>query len=128
MRRSSRSPLALAGLLAGAAVAHAVAPRPFDAMVPRALPGRPRTWTRASGAVEAALALGLFVPRTRRVAALASAGFFVAVLPANVQMAADWRGRPAPLKAAALARLPLQVPLVVWALRTAKAAGRDTRG
>ncbi|MET7439926.1 DoxX family protein [Streptomyces sp. NPDC004082] len=120
MPRSERSPLLLAGLLASAGVAHFAAPRSFDATIPRALPGTPRTWTYASGVVELALAAGVAVPRTRRAAALATAAFFVGVFPANVQMAVDWRHRPAPLKAAALARLPLQVPLVLWARGVAK--------
>jgi uncharacterized membrane protein len=118
--RSERSPLLLAGLLASAGVAHFAAPRSFDATIPRALPGTPRTWTYASGVVELALAAGVAVPRTRRAAALATAAFFVGVFPANVQMAVDWRHRPTPLKAAALARLPLQVPLVLWARGVAK--------
>ncbi|MFJ3222519.1 DoxX family protein [Streptomyces sp. NPDC086783] len=120
MPRSEHSPLLLAGLLASAGVAHFAAPRSFDATIPRALPGTPRTWTYASGVVELALAAGVAVPRTRRAAALATAAFFVGVFPANVQMAVDWRHRPAPLKAAALARLPLQVPLVLWARGVAK--------
>ncbi|NGO78591.1 hypothetical protein G6045_23470 [Streptomyces sp. YC504] len=120
MSPSSRSPLYLAGLLAGAAVAHAAVPRQFDAIVPRVLPGSARTWTYASGAVELALAAGLLAPRTRRKAALATAGFFVAVIPAHVQMASDWRHRPAALKAAAFVRLPAQVPLICWALNVAK--------
>ncbi|MEU6032396.1 DoxX family protein [Streptomyces tauricus] len=131
MPRSERSPLLLAGLLASAAVAHFAVPRQFDATVPRALPGSPRTWTYASGVVELALAAGVAVPRTRRVAALATTAFFVGVFPANVQMAVDWRHRPAPQKAAALARLPLQVPLVLWARGVAKgaqAAGPATQG
>ncbi|MFJ6835784.1 DoxX family protein [Streptomyces sp. NPDC091209] len=115
MPRSERSPLLLAGLLATAGVAHFAVPRQFDATIPSALPGAPRTWTYASGVAELALAAGVALPRTRRVAALATAAFFVGVFPANVQMAVDWRHRPAPLKAAALARLPLQVPLVLWA-------------
>lgn len=115
MSRSGRSPLLLAGLLATAGVAHFAAPRSFDATIPRALPGSPRAWTYASGAVELALAAGLAAPRTRKAAALASAAFFVGVFPANVKMAWDWRDRPTPLKAAALGRLPLQVPLVLWA-------------
>ncbi|WP_330347219.1 DoxX family protein [Streptomyces sp. NBC_00582] len=115
MARSGRSPLLLAGLLATAGVAHFAAPRSFDATIPRALPGSPRAWTYASGAVELALAAGLAAPRTRKAAALASAAFFVGVFPANVKMAWDWRDRPTPLKAAALGRLPLQVPLVLWA-------------
>lgn len=121
MPRSERSPLLLAGLLASAGVAHFAVPRQFDSIVPRALPGAARNWTRASGVVEFALAAGVALPRTRRVAALATAAFFVGVFPANVQMAVDWRNRPAPLKAAALARLPLQVPLVLWARGVARA-------
>jgi uncharacterized membrane protein len=118
--RSERSPLLLAGLLAAAGVAHFAAPRPFDATVPRSLPGTPRTWTYVSGAAELALAAGIAAPRTRRAAALAAAAFFVGVFPANVKMAVDWRHRPAPVKAAAVGRLPLQVPLVLWARSVAR--------
>ncbi|MER5216295.1 DoxX family protein [Streptomyces sp. NPDC002838] len=120
MPRSERSPLLLAGLLAAAGVAHFAAPRQFDATIPRALPGAPRTWTHASGVAELALAAGVALPRTRRAAALATAAFFVGVFPANVKMAVDWRHRPAPLKAAAIGRLPLQVPLVLWARSVAR--------
>ncbi|MGV9255607.1 DoxX family protein [Streptomyces sp. NPDC003697] len=125
MPRSQRSPLLLAGLLATAGAAHFAAPRSFDAIVPKALPGSPRTWTYVSGAAELALAAGLAVPRTRRSAALATAAFFVAVFPANVKMAVDWRHRPAPQRLAALGRLPLQVPLVLWARGVAGNAGRS---
>jgi len=118
MRHRDRA-LRLAALLATSGVAHFVAPKPFDAIVPRALPGRPRTWTYLSGAAELAVAAALVVPRTRRLGGLAAAGLFVAVLPANVQMARDWRNRPAPLRLAAYARLPLQVPLVLSGLRVA---------
>ncbi|MGW3287440.1 DoxX family protein [Streptomyces sp. NPDC001002] len=122
MSRSPRSPLLLAGLMAAAGVTHFAAPRPYDMIVPKSLPGAPRTWTYASGAVELALAAGLLAPRTRRTAALATAALFVGVFPANVKMAVDWRHRPAPLKAAAIGRLPLQVPLVLWARSVAKNA------
>ncbi|MFD7907283.1 MULTISPECIES: hypothetical protein [unclassified Kitasatospora] len=118
--RSARSARLLSGLLLGAGVAHFAAPRPFDAIVPRALPGSPRTWTHLSGLAELAVGAAVAHPRTRRAGALAAAGLFVAVLPANVQMARDWRTRPAPLRTAAVARLPLQVPLVLWALRVAR--------
>jgi uncharacterized membrane protein len=116
-----RSPLLLAGLLAAAGAAHFAVPRQFDAIVPRSLPGSPRAWTYASGAAELALAAGIALPRTRRVAALAAAGFFVGVFPANVKMAVDWSDRPAPQRAAALGRLPLQLPLVLWARNVARA-------
>ncbi|MER6263810.1 DoxX family protein [Streptomyces sp. NPDC059688] len=126
MPRSERSPLLLAGLLATAGVAHFAVPRQFDATIPRMLPGSPRTWTYGSGVVELALAAGIAAPRTRAVAAKAAAAFFVGVFPANVQMAVDWRHRPTPLRTAALARLPLQVPLVLWARGVArKGEGRS---
>ncbi|GAA2827202.1 DoxX family protein [Kitasatospora paracochleata] len=114
---ADRSARLLSGLLLGAGVAHFAAPRPFDAIVPRALPGSPRAWTYLSGAAELAVGAAIALPRTRRAGALAAAGLFAAVFPANVKMAYDWRHRPAPLRAAALARLPLQAPLVAWALR-----------
>ncbi|WP_329242731.1 DoxX family protein [Streptomyces sp. NBC_01478] len=120
MSRSERSSLLLAGLLATAGVAHLASPRQFDATIPSVLPGKPRTWTYASGVVELALAAGIAAPRSRRTAALAAAGFFVGVFPANVKMALDWRDRPTPQRAAALGRLPLQVPLVLWARSVAK--------
>jgi uncharacterized membrane protein len=120
--RSPRSVLLLAGLLATAGAAHFARPRQFDAIVPPVLPGRRRTWTYASGAAELALAAGIALPRTRAAAGRAAAAFFVGVFPANVQMAVDWRDKPAPLRAAALARLPLQVPLVLWARSVARNA------
>ncbi|MFD4604589.1 DoxX family protein [Streptomyces sp. NPDC058464] len=120
MARSERSPLLLAGLLAAAGVAHFAAPKSFDATIPKALPGSPRAWTYGSGAVELALAAGIALPRTRAVAARAAAAFFVGVFPANVQMAVDWQKRPEPLRTAALARLPLQIPLVLWAREVAR--------
>ncbi|MEV7983263.1 DoxX family protein [Streptomyces sp. NPDC086519] len=120
MGRSERSPLLLAGLLAAAGVAHFAAPKSFDATIPRALPGSPRAWTYGSGAVELALAAGIALPRTRAVTARAAAAFFVGVFPANVQMAVDWRKRHEPLRTAAYARLPLQVPLVLWARGVAR--------
>ncbi|WP_432149537.1 DoxX family protein [Streptomyces sp. bgisy029] len=124
MASRTRSPLLLAGLMAGAGVLHFAVPKVFDATVPRILPGTPRTWTYASGVVELALAAGIAHPRTRGAAARATAGFFVGVFPANVQMAVDWRDRPRPQRAAALARLPVQLPLVLWARSVAR--GADT--
>ncbi|MEU9300923.1 hypothetical protein [Streptomyces sp. NPDC048269] len=122
MPRTPSSPAVLAGLLAAAAVAHAAAPRQFDAIVPRSLPGSPRQWTYASGVAELALAAGIAHPRTRKAAALAAAAFFVGVFPANVKMAVDARRRSPAVRAAAFARLPLQVPLVLWAGKVSRDA------
>ncbi|MER5961493.1 DoxX family protein [Streptomyces sp. NPDC002057] len=113
--RSARSAFLLAGLMASAGVAHFVAPKQFDATVPRTLPGSPRAWTQASGVVELALAAGLALPATRRTSARATALFFAGVFPANVKMAYDWRNRSTPQKALAYGRLPLQIPLILWA-------------
>lgn len=104
-------------MLAFAGVAHFVAPDGFDAIVPRLLPGSRRFWTALSGAAEIGVAIGVARPATRRVSAALAAVLFVSVFPANVQMAIDWRSRPAPEFAVALLRLPLQIPLVFWAWR-----------
>ena len=125
MRRAS--PYLLAGLLATMGTLHFVAPRPFVAIVPRQLPWR-RGLVQASGAAELVCAAGLAVPRTRRVAGWATAGLFVAVFPANVQMALDSRRRSTAQQAVALARLPLQVPLVAWAVSVARLSGRRSSG
>lgn len=107
---------ALACLLATTGVLHFAVPEPFDAIVPRALPGSSRRWTYLSGAAELAVAVALAAPRTRRLGGVAAAALFVAVFPANVQMALDWRDRVLPQRALAWGRLPLQLPLIAWAV------------
>lgn len=120
----ARAALGLAALLAVAGVAHFARPRFFDPIVPRVLPGSPRGYTYASGAAELGIAGLLAVPKTRRLGGLLAALLFVAVFPANVQMAIDWRHAPLAKKLIAFGRLPLQIPLVLWALRVRrKAAG-----
>ncbi|MFB7365726.1 DoxX family protein [Streptomyces hydrogenans] len=116
----ARSALLLAGLMASAGVAHFAAPRRFDSIVPRSLPGSPRAWTKASGVAQLALAAGLALPATRRASAHATALFFAGVFPANVKMAYDWRHRSTTARAVACARLPLQVPLILWARHAAR--------
>jgi uncharacterized membrane protein len=122
-REATATAITLAVLLAGAGVTHFARPRPYDSIVPRWLPGPARGWTYASGAAELAVGAAIARPRTRRAGGLAAAALFAAVFPANVQMAIDWRHRTAPLRAAAIGRLPLQVPLIWWALRVRGAAG-----
>ncbi len=114
MKRTS--PFLLAGLLAGAGVLHFVKPGFYDGMIPPFL-GSPRAWTYGSGVAELAVAAAVAAPATRRRGALAAAALFVAVFPANVYLAVEPGDLP---RWAALARLPLQVPLVVWALQVAR--------
>lgn len=119
----------LVGVLAGAGTLHLVHPRPFDELVPAAL-GDARLWTYASGVAEIAGAALLAAPRTRRLGGWWTAALFVAVFPGNVKAALDggMAGAPPPLDspAAGWIRLPLQLPLVAWALRHAR--GRTLLG
>lgn len=114
----------LAALLGLAGAAHLRYPRPFDTLVPEQLPGSPRAWTVGSGLAELAVAALLAVPATRRVGGRAATLLFLLVWPGNVKMAWDWRHRPAPQRAVALGRLPLQVPLVLWARQVARGTDR----
>jgi uncharacterized membrane protein len=116
------SPYLLTGLLLGAGVTHFVKPGFYDPIVPHLLPGPARAWTYASGVAELGVGVAVARPETRSRGALAAALLFLAVFPANVQMALD--ASSAQQKAIAYARLPLQVPLIWWALSVSRAAGR----
>jgi uncharacterized membrane protein len=120
---TARRRLGLAGLVAlvaGSGVLHLVVPRPYRRIVPAPLVPWGAELVAVSGVAELACAGLLVIPPTRRVGAYATALLFVAVFPANVQMALDGGvpGAAFPANSAALAwlRLPLQVPLVMWAL------------
>lgn len=115
-------PVMMATVLAGMGVLHVATPRPFDALIPRALPGSTRAWTYGSGVAELAVAGLLAVPGTRRAGGRAAQVLFLAVWPGNFYHA--WRARNAsPLtRAITLARLPLQIPMIAAAGRIA--AGR----
>ncbi len=118
----TKKALGLAALLATSGALHFLTPRPYDSIVPRSLPGKRRTWTYLSGAAELAVAAAVAHPRTRRWGGLAAAGLFVGVFPANVKMAVDWRDASPARRAIAFGRLPLQIPLVLWAKQVADQA------
>jgi uncharacterized membrane protein len=107
---------ALAAILAGVGVLHFASPTMFDESIPAELPGNPRIYTSVSGIVEFLIAAGLLARRTRSVAGLVAAAFFVAVYPANLNTVRIWWHKPK-LRAFAIARLPLQFPLIGAALR-----------
>lgn len=113
LRRAS--PYLLAGLLTVSGVAHFAGTDAYAAIVPRALPAH-RTLVYLSGLAELGCAAGLVAPRTRRAAGWATAGLFVVVFPANVSMALDRGGHSPAYAALVLARLPLQLPLIWWAV------------
>lgn len=114
----------MAAALGAMGVLHLVAPKPFDQLIPPELPGEPRTWTLGSGVAELATAALVANPRTRRLGATLAAGLFIAVFPGNLQMARDSRDAAWPKRVVTWARLPLQLPLIRWALRVRQDAGR----
>ncbi len=112
----TRPPITLAALLMGMGILHLAMPGLFERLVPRWL-GPARLWVAVSGAAELVCGAGLLPTRTRRIAAWGAAATLVAVFPGNVQMALD-AGSPKSMSTLALwLRLPLQIPLVTWALR-----------
>jgi uncharacterized membrane protein len=116
---------ALATLPTGAGLLHLAVPVRYDAIVPEQLPGAACTWTHLSGAAELAIAALIATLRTRRLGGLLAALLFVCVFPANVKMAIDWSSKPTWMRALAYGRLPLQIPLVRWALLVYRSPARS---
>lgn len=124
-RKASQVPAyRTAAMLIGIGVGHFAAPKPFDGIVPAELPGDARFYTYASGVAEVGIGTMLLVPRTRRAGALAAILLYLAVFPANINMVRLWRGKPWPMKAIALARLPLQLPMITQAIAIRRNAPR----
>lgn len=116
-----RSTQVLAGIFTVSGVVHLVRPAAYEPIMPAWVPAH-REVILGSGVAELVLAAGLVAPRTRRLAGWGSLGLLLGVYPANVKMATDAAtARNAPLAAIAVARLPLQWPMVKAALRAARA-------
>lgn len=104
--------------LVGMGILHFAAPKPFDTIVPEELPGTQRFYTYASGAAEIGVGALLLAPKTRRVGALSAIALFVGVFPGNVNMVRMWFQDPTktlPMRIGAIARLPLQIPMITQA-------------
>lgn len=111
---------ALAGIFAVSGVIHLAKPEVYEPIMPKVVPAQ-RAVIYASGVAELACAAGLLHPRTRRVAGWVSTGLLLAVYPANLKMAVDAQaGQNTALKAASLGRLPMQLPMLWTAYRTAR--------
>jgi uncharacterized membrane protein len=117
----------LALLLVAAGANHFWHPEPYDDLIPGFL-GSPRSWTLVSGVAEVVCGLLVAVPGTRRIGGWASLVLFVVVFPGNLTSAvhADTAGE----RWVTYLRLPLQVPLLLWAGQVAHDApgrGRAVR-
>ena len=110
-----------------AGVMHFVIPTAYEHIVPPALPA-PHLLVVISGIAEILGGLGLLIPFTQRAAAWGLVALLIAVFPANIYMAVAHV--PAPgilgLHWVQWLRLPLQIPLVLWAMHYARLSKRHT--
>lgn len=108
---------ALVAAFATSGAAHLAKPEWFGPLVPPAL-GDPKPWVIGSGLAELTCAGGLASKRSW--APAATAATLAVIWVGNGYMAVDWQRsrRPGWMKAVAWARLPLQVPMIVAALRS----------
>ncbi len=119
-------------ILLGAGVGHFVFPAPLDSIVPSVLPGDPRIYTYLSGVAEIAIGLALLAPLSKRVlgkpvklwGAYGAFALFLAVYPANINMAIQWSDRAMPEPLIAYARLPFQFYFLWAAWKLIKAIQR----
>src|SRR4051812_31252689 len=119
MSPDSRRVGVLMAILGGSGIVHLVVPRVYERIVPPRV-GDARTVIYASGIAELGCAALLASPRTRRLGGLLSAGLFVAVFPANLYAVGVMPSRLT--RIGAIARLPLQVPMITSAMKVARGA------
>ncbi len=123
MKTLNRAGLGMGIFLIVTGIGHFVFPTPLDEIVPSFIPGDPRFWTYISGVAEIVIGIGLIAPSDFRLvaksinywAAVSALLLFILVYPANINMAVMWWDRPMPEPLYALARLPLQFLLFIWA-------------
>ena len=116
--------MALAISMVAIGIAHFVRPRGFVEIVPAWLPA-PLLLVLVSGFFEIAGGVGLLVPRLRRAASYGLCALYVAVFPANVNMALHDVAPEGVHVAPVLSwlRLPFQLVFIAWAIWV----GRDDR-
>jgi uncharacterized membrane protein len=115
----------LAVLMIAAGALHLAIPAPYVRIVPAFLPS-PLALVYVSGGFEILGGAGLLVAATRRWAAWGLVALFVAVFPANVNMAVHRIGFDGP-PWVLWARLPLQGLLIAWAWWFTGTPGREAR-
>ncbi len=121
--RGSFSRNLLVLIVGGSGVLHFMVPRFYRRIVPRVL-GHEKEIVAISGGAEIACAAMMVVPATRRLGGWLTAALLLAVWPANIQQALDRKpySRTGPLSSPSLLwwRLPLQVPMILMAIRVAR--------
>ena len=100
----------------GAGALHFTSPRFYEPLIPEVLPGSERAWVYGSGVAELVAGGLLANRRTARMGAWITFAVLLGVYPGNIYDAlrhppTDGRG------VVSLVRLPLQLPLLWWALR-----------
>jgi uncharacterized membrane protein len=108
-------------VMVAAGLNHFLDPATYTAMMPEVLPA-PLALVYVSGVAEIAGGLGLILPATRRLAAWGLIVLFLAVFPANLNMALNGLplGKLDVPQWALWARLPLQLVFIAWAYWYAK--------
>ncbi len=124
-----RGALALVMVVAG--ILHFVATDAYVSIMPDYLPLH-RELVYLSGIFEVLCGLGLLWPKTREVAGIGLILLYLAVLPANINMAV-FDIQPAGFHIPAIllwARLPLQLVFIYWAWRVSRpeSIGDETSG
>ncbi len=106
----------LAVAMIGIGVMHFVRPEGFERIVPKALPA-PLVLVYVSGVFEILGGAGLLVARTRKLAGLGLVLLYIAVFPANINMAMNDIQLPNVTVPAAFLwlRLPFQILFIAWA-------------
>ncbi|MDI1428943.1 DoxX family protein [Polyangium sorediatum] len=106
----------LALAMMGVGLLHFVSPEPFVRIVPAVLPA-PLALVYVSGVAEIAGGVGLLIPRLRRAVGIGLIALYVAVFPANINMAIhEIQVGDDPVPVWALwARLPFQLVFIAWA-------------
>lgn len=116
---SERSRKGLAAFMFGAGVMHFVAPKFYESLIPEEL-GDARSWVYGSGLLELVCGVLVFNKKTSRLGAWLSLLTLIGVYPGNIKMALD-AGAPTDAQSwAAWIRLPLQVPMWIWAYRNTR--------